>query len=118
MSIKPASKRRRAQRASAYVDQLPAQQRGAVILALMANAILTLALQAAWLVLGARAVKRMRRPGEEPSQALAATARSGAIRAVAGATIAHQLARIILARALDGRARRAMTPQDTATDSR
>jgi hypothetical protein len=45
-------------RFNAYVETLPAQQRGVLILALWANAVLSVALDGAWLVLVIRAHQR------------------------------------------------------------
>jgi hypothetical protein len=118
MWVTSASERERAQRWGTYAQQLPAHKRGELVLVLLANAILTLALLAAWLLLCVRALLWLRSHDGERTRVLGTTARSPALRLVAAATIAHQLGRMIFARALDRRARSAVAIEETATHPR
>ncbi len=93
-------------RFSAWFESLPAEQRGTLILALWANAMLTLALYGAWLLLIVRVLWRLARGGYRAETLLDAV-RSRAGTALLGATITHSAARRFAVRRLDRNAREA-----------
>lgn len=86
-----------------YAEALAPQQRGALLLTLWVNALLTLALQGAQLALALRALQRVRR-SNDPLRAVLNVAVSPSTAAVISASAAHQLARQQLLRELDRRA--------------
>lgn len=97
--------RERALAFSAYAESLPPQQRGALMLVLWANAVLTLALQAAQLVLVARGSQRAARG--RPVATVLNCASSPRTATVLSASALHKLARERFARQLEQRIRAA-----------
>jgi hypothetical protein len=84
------------------MDTLPAEQGGALILGLWVNALLTLALQSAQLVLIARGVRTATR-SDNPTAAALDLVVSPSTAAVIGASAVHSLGRQYFLRLLDRR---------------
>jgi hypothetical protein len=93
----------RARGFSAYVDSLPPQQQGGLILVLWANAVLTLGLAAAQLALVARMLRRAARGDPTATVLDVAVSPSGAT--LLSASALHKLVRERFARRLDQRIR-------------
>ncbi len=91
------------ERAIAYIESLPAQQRGALILVLWLNAVLTLVLQAAQLILVARALRRAKRGGR-PLRTIGDAVSPSAVTVLSISGV-HKLAREYFVRQIDERAR-------------
>ncbi|MBV8943852.1 MAG: hypothetical protein JOZ95_00400 [Solirubrobacterales bacterium] len=87
----------------AYAEGLPAQQRGALLMALWVNALVTLALQGAQLAMALRVLRRARR-SDDALRAALHLAVSPSTAAVVIASAAHELARQQLLRELARRA--------------
>ena len=92
----------------AYAKSLSPQQRGALVLVLWINAVLTLALGAAQLTLVVRALRRAARHGHPVATCLDC-ALSPSTATVLGASVIHNLARERLLRHLDQRIRETET---------
>lgn len=92
----------KATRFTAYMETLPAEQRGALLLGLWANAVLTLALQGAQLVLVVLAFRRAK-CSRHPIEAALDVAWSHSTAAVISTTAVHRVARQYFLRLLDRR---------------
>jgi hypothetical protein len=90
---------------SAYAESLPPQERGALLLILWVNAILTLALEAAQLALVVRTLRGAH--GDHPIETILDCAISPSAATVVSASALHKLGRERFLRQLDERARTA-----------
>jgi hypothetical protein len=102
----------RSEAVSAYAESLPPQERGALILVLWVNAILTLALEAAQLALVVRALRRAAK-AEAPVETILGCAISPSTATAVGASALHKLARERFLRRLNQRVRAAETADQT-----
>jgi hypothetical protein len=102
----------RSEAVSAYAESLPPQERGALILVLLVNAILTLALDAAQLALVVRTLRRAAK-AEAPVETILGCAISRSTTTAVGASALHKLARERFVRRLNERVRAAQTADRT-----
>jgi len=102
----------RSEAVSAYAEWLPPQERGALILVLLVNAILTLALEAAQLALVLRTLRRAAK-AEDPVETILGCARSPSTATAVGASALHKLARERFLRKLNQRVRAAQAADRT-----
>jgi hypothetical protein len=102
----------RSEAVSAYAESLPPQERGALILVLLVNAILTLALEAVQLALVVRTLRRAAK-AEDPVETILGCAISPSTATAVGASALHKLARERFLRRLDQRVRAAETTDHT-----
>jgi len=86
----------------AYIEALPPQQRGTILLGLWLNAVLTLTLQGAQLALAIRVLQRTRH-SHEPLRTALEYAVSPSTAAVLSASAVHKLARQRFVRVIDRR---------------
>jgi hypothetical protein len=98
------ARRDRSKPAMAYIETLSPQERGALMLILWLNSVVTLTLQAIELLLSARAVRRCAR-SRRPRATAIQSATSPSTATVLTASAAHKLARDLLRRRLDQGAR-------------
>jgi hypothetical protein len=93
----------RSARTIAYIESLPDQQRGALLLVLWLNALLTLALQGVQLIVVVRALWQAKRSGH-PLATIGDRAVSPSVATVLSVSAVHKLSREHLVRQLDQRA--------------
>jgi len=94
---------------SAWSETLPPEKRGAIMLGLLANAIVTLALQAAWLLLLFRALMHAQRRGDRTA-AVVEVAKSRPAIFLAVVTVVHSAVRRMAVRLLEDHATRPTSP--------
>lgn len=102
----------RSEAVSAYAESLPPQERGALILVLLVNAILTLALEAGQLALVVRTLRRATK-AEDPVRTILGCATSPSTATAVGASALHKLVRERFLRQLNRRVRAAETADRT-----